>query len=188
MFDIGWTELLVVACVAIVVVGPKDLPKMLRTIGKTVGNLKRMASDFQGQFDEALKEAELDEVKEMASGKFAPLEDIKKSTKEFDDDFKKTLAERDAKIKEALDRGEDEPLFPENETSKMLAEKRAKDAARAKAAEKKKTAAKASSTKSSAAKKKTSAKKTSTKKTVKKSSTARTKTAAKKPKVSKGAA
>ena len=63
MFDIGWSELLVVAIVAILVVGPKELPGMLRTVGKTVGNLRRMGKDFQSQFNEALREAELDEVK-----------------------------------------------------------------------------------------------------------------------------
>src|ERR687897_768248 len=63
MFDIGWTEMLVIAIVMIVVVGPKDLPKMLRTFGKTTAKLRSMAGDFQKQFNEALKEAELDEVK-----------------------------------------------------------------------------------------------------------------------------
>lgn len=62
MFDIGWTELILVAAVAILVVGPKDLPGMLRTFGRTFGNLKRMASDFQRQFNSALEEAELDQL------------------------------------------------------------------------------------------------------------------------------
>ena len=63
MFEIGWTEMLVIAVVMIVVVGPKDLPKMLRTFGKTATKLRSMAGDFQKQFNEALKEAELDDVK-----------------------------------------------------------------------------------------------------------------------------
>jgi sec-independent protein translocase protein TatB len=63
MFDIGWTEMLVIAVVMIVVVGPKDLPKMLRTFGKTTAKLRAMAGDFQTQFNEARKEAELDDVK-----------------------------------------------------------------------------------------------------------------------------
>lgn len=67
MFDIGWSELLVVAVVTILVVGPKELPGLLRTMGKTFGNLKRMAGDFQSQFNEALKEAELDEVQNTIS-------------------------------------------------------------------------------------------------------------------------
>jgi sec-independent protein translocase protein TatB len=63
MLDVGWTEMLVIAVVMIVVVGPKDLPKMLRTFGKMTAKMRSMAGDFQKQFNEALKEAELDEVK-----------------------------------------------------------------------------------------------------------------------------
>lgn len=63
MFDIGWSELLIIAIVAVVVVGPRELPGMLRTFGKYVGQMRRMAGDFQRQFNDALKEAELDEVR-----------------------------------------------------------------------------------------------------------------------------
>jgi sec-independent protein translocase protein TatB len=67
MFDIGWTELLVVATVAVLVVGPKDLPGMLRAFGRTMGQVRRMSNDFRRQFDDALREAErqsgLDETK-----------------------------------------------------------------------------------------------------------------------------
>lgn len=66
MFDIGWTEMLVIAIVMIVVVGPKELPGMLRTFGKTTAKLRVMAGDFRKQFDEALKEAELDDIKKVA--------------------------------------------------------------------------------------------------------------------------
>ena len=86
MFDIGWTEMLVVAVVMILVVGPKDLPGMLRTIGKTVGNLRRMAGDFQRQFSDALKEADVDEVQKdiaKATSFSNPLEDINKSADEL---------------------------------------------------------------------------------------------------------
>jgi len=65
MFEVGWTEMLVIAIVMIVVVGPKDLPKMLRAFGKTTSKLRAMAGDFRKQFDEALKEAELDDVKDV---------------------------------------------------------------------------------------------------------------------------
>ncbi|MGE3528487.1 MAG: Sec-independent protein translocase protein TatB [Methyloceanibacter sp.] len=63
MFDIGWSELLVIAVVAIVVVGPKDLPKLMRSFGFYAGKLRRAAAEFRRQFDEAMREAELDEVK-----------------------------------------------------------------------------------------------------------------------------
>jgi sec-independent protein translocase protein TatB len=63
MFDIGWSELLVIAVVAIVVVGPKDLPKLMRSFGHYAGKLRRSASDFQRQFEEAMRESEVEEVR-----------------------------------------------------------------------------------------------------------------------------
>jgi len=63
MFDIGWSELLVIAIVALIAVGPRDLPRMLRTFGRTIGHVRRMAGEFQSQFNEALREAELDDVR-----------------------------------------------------------------------------------------------------------------------------
>lgn len=83
MFDIGWSELLVVVVVAIVVVGPRELPRMLRTFGKTMGQVRRTANDFKRQFDDALREAEreadlADIRSEMqALGKIDPLKDAK---------------------------------------------------------------------------------------------------------------
>jgi sec-independent protein translocase protein TatB len=63
MLEVGWSELLVIAIVLIVVVGPKDLPKMLRTFATMMRKARGMAADFQGQFNEAMREAELDEVR-----------------------------------------------------------------------------------------------------------------------------
>ena len=63
MFDIGGMELLVIAIVAIIVVGPKELPRMLRTLGQFVGKAKMMAREFQTHFNEAADEAGLDEVR-----------------------------------------------------------------------------------------------------------------------------
>lgn len=67
MLDIGWTELVVIAIVLIIVVGPKDLPAMLRTFGKMMTKMRGMANDFRHQFDEALKEADLDDVRRTLS-------------------------------------------------------------------------------------------------------------------------
>ncbi len=63
MLDVGWSEILVIAVVMIVVVGPKDLPKMLRAFGKATARMRTTANEFKRQFDDALKEAELDDVK-----------------------------------------------------------------------------------------------------------------------------
>ena len=66
MFDIGWGELLVIGIVALVVIGPKELPAVLRTMGQGMAKLRRMASEFQGQFQEAMREAEISELKKEA--------------------------------------------------------------------------------------------------------------------------
>lgn len=81
MFEVGWTEMLVIAIVMIVVVGPKDLPRMLRTFGKATSKMRSMAGEFRKQFDEALKEAELEDVKTLASDmrKLNPAADIRKA-------------------------------------------------------------------------------------------------------------
>lgn len=63
MFDITSSKLLILAIVALIVVGPKDLPILLRTVGKYLGMIRRQAAEFRSQFDEALREAELDQVK-----------------------------------------------------------------------------------------------------------------------------
>ena len=83
MFDIGWSEIVVVAVVAILVVGPKDLPAMLRTFGKTVTGFRRMAADFQRQFDQALRETELDSLKNDMKAPFKPLDDARKAAQDF---------------------------------------------------------------------------------------------------------
>ncbi|MDO5895319.1 Sec-independent protein translocase protein TatB [Agrobacterium sp. Azo12] len=67
MFDIGWSEILVIAVVLIVVVGPKDLPPMIRAFGKMTANLRKMAGEFRSQFDEALREADMDDVRRTIS-------------------------------------------------------------------------------------------------------------------------
>jgi len=75
MFDIGWSELVVIAVVALIAIGPKELPGVLRMVGQWMSKARKMASEFQGQFQEAMREAEMadlkksfDEVKEAATG------------------------------------------------------------------------------------------------------------------------
>jgi len=73
--DIGGTELLVIAAVALIVVGPKDLPALLRKLGQFVGRMRGMASEFRASFDEMARQSELDElrreVQAMRAGQFA---------------------------------------------------------------------------------------------------------------------
>ena len=63
MFDITSSKLLLLGIVALLVIGPKDLPALLRTIGKYMGIIKRQAADFRAQFDEAMRESELQQLK-----------------------------------------------------------------------------------------------------------------------------
>jgi sec-independent protein translocase protein TatB len=65
MFDITSSKLLILAVVALLVIGPKDLPALLRTIGKYMGIIKRHANEFRAQFDEAMRESELADIKKQ---------------------------------------------------------------------------------------------------------------------------
>ena len=65
MFDIGWSELLVIGVVALIAIGPKELPGVLRMVGQWMGKIRRMASEFQGQFQEAMREAEMADLKKQ---------------------------------------------------------------------------------------------------------------------------
>lgn len=68
MLDMSWGEVMLIGGVALIVIGPKDLPKALRTVGQVTGKLRRMAGEFRMQFDEAIREAELDEVRKEVDG------------------------------------------------------------------------------------------------------------------------
>jgi sec-independent protein translocase protein TatB len=75
MFDIGWSEFVLIAVVALIAIGPKELPGVLRTVGQWMGKARKMAAEFQSQFQEAMREAEMadlkdsfDEVRKAASG------------------------------------------------------------------------------------------------------------------------
>ena len=67
MFGLGWTEILVIATIAILVVPPKDLPGLMRNVGRTVGKVRRMASDFQRQVEDAVRDDELDQLRKQVS-------------------------------------------------------------------------------------------------------------------------
>ena len=65
MLDIGWTEILIIAVVALFVVGPKDIPKALRTVGIWVGKLRHLSREFQTTVEDAVRDTELEEVKKQ---------------------------------------------------------------------------------------------------------------------------
>ncbi len=91
-FGIGYTELVVIALVAIIVIGPKDLPRVLRGLGRMMNKARGMAREFQGHMDAAMKEAGLDEVKRDLQSLKNPVSAVKDSVtselKKQDDSFK----------------------------------------------------------------------------------------------------
>jgi len=76
MFDIGWSELVVIAVVALIAIGPKELPAVLRTVGQYMGKIRRMANEFQDQFREAMREAEMADIKKQVDEMTAAAQDI----------------------------------------------------------------------------------------------------------------
>jgi sec-independent protein translocase protein TatB len=118
-FGIGYTELVVIALVAVIVIGPKDLPKVLRAFGRTMQKVRGMAREFQGHLDQAMREAGVDDIKKEINNlkTMNPVEDVKKEinsisasnpipavakdlateVKKQDDDFKKYFGDNGAK-------------------------------------------------------------------------------------------
>jgi sec-independent protein translocase protein TatB len=86
MLEIGWGKLVLIGIVALIVIGPKELPTVLRTLGQWMTKLRRMASEFQTQFQEAMREAEMADLKKQVdeiTGKaqsytnFDPIADVR---------------------------------------------------------------------------------------------------------------
>jgi len=107
MFDIGWQELFIVAVLALIVVGPKDLPKTIKTVTTWIRKARMMARDFQSGVDEMVREAELDDVKKQltdgSEGLKKELEntvgaDIAKDLDLSEDETKKVVSESDADL------------------------------------------------------------------------------------------
>lgn len=121
MFDIAWTELLLVAVVAILVVGPKELPGMLRTIGRTIGSVRRMAGEFQSTLNDAVKEAEkqsgIDEMRKQADAaqNFNPLGDLKKSLEDEKQKLQDSMTQAESDVKSSLKGEKTSEKKPESE-------------------------------------------------------------------------
>jgi sec-independent protein translocase protein TatB len=105
MFDFSWSELLLIGIVALVFIGPKELPGVLRTLGQWMSKIRRMAGEFQNQFHDAMREAELadlkKEVDEMAAqaavySNFDPLSDVRKEMETAKRDIESAVADKPA--------------------------------------------------------------------------------------------
>ncbi len=95
MFDIGWSELLILGVMALIVVGPKELPGLLRTLGRYLGMIRKQASEFRTQFDEAIRETELDQIRKDVAG--------------IKDDVASSMHDATRQVERDLDAGKIEP-------------------------------------------------------------------------------
>ena len=123
MFDLGWSELAVVALVALIVVGPRELPEVLRTIGKWVRKARSMAREFQTSVDDMVREAELDEArKTMESARHLDIGKEIENSIDPTGSVKDEVADLDAATRRAV-KGEDDvpPEFREDEEEEKAA-------------------------------------------------------------------
>jgi sec-independent protein translocase protein TatB len=185
MFDIGWTELAIVALIALLVIGPKELPATMRMIAGWIGKVRNLAREFQGGLDEMMRETELDKLKDQAQGvMYGDLDGVVENT-----------IDPDGKIRDELDYGASYEPFgdfdePEPET-KPKGKSAAKDgeaaAAGAAAAATSESKAAAKPRAKSAAKSTKSGAKTAAKSTAKSTTRSTAKKAPAKPRAKSGA-
>jgi sec-independent protein translocase protein TatB len=84
MLDIGWGELIVIGIVALIAIGPKELPAALRTLGQWTTKIRRMASEFQNQFHEAMREAEMADLKKQVDSLTSGFDPIETARREIE--------------------------------------------------------------------------------------------------------
>jgi sec-independent protein translocase protein TatB len=118
MFDISWSEFLLIGVVALIVIGPKELPGVLRTLGQYTRKVRGMAADFQNQFQEAMREAEMADLKKQVDDiaqdvkSFDPLKDVRSDLEATSKEIERSLeakpepkAEAEPKAEPPLDGG-----------------------------------------------------------------------------------
>jgi sec-independent protein translocase protein TatB len=105
MFEIGWGELLIIGIVALIAIGPKELPTVFRTLGQWTNKLRRMASEFQSQFQEAMREAELADIKKQVDdmtsqaqsyASFDPVAEVRRELDSTQQQIESAMAEKPA--------------------------------------------------------------------------------------------
>ena len=130
MFDIGWTEITVILVIAIIVIGPKDLPKVLRAVGQWVAKAKAMTRDFRGHVDEMIRETEIDEVKKQIDSidKFDANSALE-NTIDADGDIREAFDFDDSNTIDSNDQSQNEGSIDDNrELSKRIDEDTGRDA------------------------------------------------------------
>lgn len=122
MFDISWSEFLLIGIVALIVIGPKELPAVMRTLGQWTRKVRGMASEFQNQFQEAMREAEMADLKkqvdDMAHGvtDIDPLKGVREDIENVGSDVQRSLSstteQSTTEQTAALPAGETEAALP----------------------------------------------------------------------------
>jgi sec-independent protein translocase protein TatB len=98
MFDISWSEFLLIGIVALVVIGPKELPAVMRTLGQWTRKVRSMATEFQNQFQEAMREAEMTDLKKQVDdmardvADFDPLKGVREDIANVGSEMQKSLS------------------------------------------------------------------------------------------------
>jgi sec-independent protein translocase protein TatB len=136
MFDISWTEFLLIGVVALIVIGPKELPAVMRSLGQWTRKIRSLAADFQNQFHEAMREAEMADLKkqvdDVATGikEYDPLKDVRADVesigKNLDESIKGADKPADQNVAEVADQAVPAPTaeaFPIPEAAAELRDK-----------------------------------------------------------------
>ena len=135
MLDLGWSEILIIGVVALIVVGPKDLPKMLRTLGQYAGRAKGIARDFQRSMDDAAREADIEELREVKKG----LDDMRDAQHKMQRDMSQSFLDNPSKPDTSKadtsksDTPKSDAKKPSGDTAPKAAPKSTKTAAKPKA-------------------------------------------------------
>jgi sec-independent protein translocase protein TatB len=101
MFDISWTEFLLIGIVALIVIGPKELPTVMRSLGQWTRKIRSMAADFQNQFHEAMREAEMADLKKQVDDiasdvkNYDPLKDVRADVESIGKDLDSSVKDPD---------------------------------------------------------------------------------------------
>ena len=139
MFDISWTEFLLIGVVALIVIGPKELPAVMRSLGQWTRKIRSLAADFQNQFHEAMREAEMADLKkqvdDMATGikEYDPLKEVRADVesigKNLDESIKGPDKPADQSAAEVADRAVPAPTAEAFPIPQAAAELRDKEVA-----------------------------------------------------------
>ena len=135
MFDLGWTELLVIGVVALIVVGPKDLPVLFRNVGRFVGKARGMAREFSSAMNEAADQAGVNDIKKGLDAATNPvgsaMDGVKQAAQDMAKSMDPTKFDPDSETgKLAAERAEQAKKIQAS-TARAAAERKAKEAAEA---------------------------------------------------------